>query len=399
MISHEYWESYHEQLGALDLACHPTSFIPWDWALNVADIASEWVEQQFAAHIAGRPLVHALPELDPETMVACGQLASVLAEAYQHPVKLDINVIWYNEALAKRELGLNDSHEEALLAKFPPAEHLVLEHPSVVIDASYWIILWYLPGALNWSVKRDMYTATIGMGNLLKQSITSGKTSTGQASKWRTHSTNFYASKEPQLKPRCINISPCWFQQGHECHGPPPVNLEDGFMPEVSATLKGDRSLSVIRDMQCLGLVSSAALHVMHPQLYRASISTHIELGNWVAKQGLDDMCRFLQHWTSVYTGVAIMCGYDHGVMQLTNLGIELTYDPGVMVSYSGRLVRHGIQVAEGDRIVWAWFMRDSMHNYARTPRTEYAKYNLTDFAIYHLAQYNQADFIWYRAL
>lgn len=89
MISPEYWESYHEQLGALDLACHPTSFIPRDWALNVADIASEWVEQQFAAHIAGRPLVPAPPELDPETMVACGQLASVLAEAYQHPGKVE----------------------------------------------------------------------------------------------------------------------------------------------------------------------------------------------------------------------------------------------------------------------------------------------------------------------
>jgi hypothetical protein len=42
--------------------------------------------------------------------------------------------------------------------------------------------------------------------------------------------------------------------------------------------------------------------------------------------------------------------------MQLTNLDINLLYNPGVMVSYSGRLVRHGINVAEGDRIVWAWF-------------------------------------------
>ncbi|KAG1853772.1 hypothetical protein C8R48DRAFT_675723 [Suillus tomentosus] len=304
MISHEYWESYHEQLGALDLACHPTSFIPRDWALNVADIASEWVEQQFAAHIAGRPLVPAPPELDPETMVACGQLASVLAEAYQHPVKLDIDVIRYNEALAKRESGLNDSHEEALLAKFPPAERLVLERPSVVIDAGYRIILWYLPGALNWSVK------------------------------------------------------------GHECHGPPPVNPEDGFMPEVSATLKGDRSLAwALGDKQ--GWMICAVPSTLDIRLHGSG--NHVRL-----------------------------C---HGVMQLTNLGIELAYDPGVMVSYSGRLVRHGVQVAEGDRIVWAWFMRDSVHNYARTPRTEYAKYNLADFAIYHLAQYNQADFIRYRAL
>ncbi|KAG2341752.1 hypothetical protein BDR05DRAFT_862418, partial [Suillus weaverae] len=93
-----------------------------------------------------------------------------------------------------------------------------------------------------------------------------------------------------------------------------------------------------------------------------------------------------LQQWTSVYTGAAIICnwqspfhwdpkcppegfdiltcigGYDNGIMQLTNLGIDLAYDSGVMVSYSGRLMRHSIRVGEGDRIIWTWFMRDSVH-------------------------------------
>jgi hypothetical protein len=82
MKSEEYWESYHEHPGALDLLCHPTS---QDWPLNVTNIASAWVEQQFAAHVAGKPLVPALVALDPEMMIACGQLNSVLAEAYQHP--------------------------------------------------------------------------------------------------------------------------------------------------------------------------------------------------------------------------------------------------------------------------------------------------------------------------
>ncbi|KAG2052599.1 hypothetical protein BDR06DRAFT_1056849 [Suillus hirtellus] len=243
-----------KQASAWQIVFKVHVFLKKDWALNVADIASKWVEQQFAAHIAGRLLVPMPLELDPETMVACGQLASVLAEATNTPpivmfvVKLDINVIRYNEALAKWELGLNDSYEEALLAKFPPTERLVLEHLLVVLNASYQIILWYLSGALNLSVQHDMYTATIRMGNLLKQSITSGKTSMGQA--------------KLQLKPGCINISPCWFQQGHECHGPLPVNPEDGFMPKVSTTLKGDRSLLVIQDMQRLGLISSAAVGI-----------------------------------------------------------------------------------------------------------------------------------------
>ncbi|KAG2039812.1 hypothetical protein BDR03DRAFT_836852, partial [Suillus americanus] len=77
----------------------------------------------------------------------------------------------------------------------------------------------------------------------------------------------------------------------------------------------------------------------------------------------LDDMCTFLERWTFVCTGAAIICnrkspshhdpkcplegfdsltcigGYGHGVMRLTNLGIDLAYDLGVMVSYSGHLV------------------------------------------------------------
>ncbi|KAG1776569.1 hypothetical protein EV702DRAFT_945021, partial [Suillus placidus] len=65
---------------------------------------------------------------------------------------------------------------------------------------------------------------------------------------------------------------------------------------------------------------------------------------------------------------------YRHAVMQLTNLGIDLVYNLGVMVSYLGRLVRHGIHVDEGDQIVWAWFLRDSVHNYARTPCPDYAR-------------------------
>ncbi|KAG2085888.1 uncharacterized protein F5147DRAFT_588748 [Suillus discolor] len=320
-------------------------------------------------------------------------------------VQLDIDVIRYNEALTEWESGLNDAREKALLAKFPPVEPMLLDHPLVVIDSGYRIILWYLP---------DMFIATVDMGNLLQNSITAGKMSTGRTTKWRTSSSNFHVAREPGLIPRCINISPCWFQQGHE-------NPSEGFVPEVSATLKGDSGLSSIIDMQRLALLSSAALRVMHPQLYRASMSTHVKLGHWVAAQGQDQMYRCLQHWASVYSSAAIVCNgqspshwdpkcppegfdiltcigsYDHAVMNLTNLRIDLVYNPGVMVSYSGHLVRHGVRVGEGDRIVWAWFMQDSVHNYAGTPQTEFAKYNLADFTTYHLARYNHADFIWYR--
>ncbi|KAG2112356.1 uncharacterized protein F5147DRAFT_650990 [Suillus discolor] len=161
MLSDEYWATYHAKLAELDLDAHPTSFIPRDWALNAVDIASKWVEQQFAAHVSGRPLVPAPPELDPETIFACGHLAFVLAEAYQHPIKLDIDVIQYNEALTKQESGLNDAREEALLAKFPPTERMLLDRPSVVI-----VTLGNVPGSPSWSgrsnMKRNKYILASG---------------------------------------------------------------------------------------------------------------------------------------------------------------------------------------------------------------------------------------------
>ncbi|KAG2335518.1 hypothetical protein BDR05DRAFT_898346 [Suillus weaverae] len=137
----------------------------------------------------------------------------------------------------------------------------------------------------------------------------------------------------------------------------------------------------MIMAMQRPTLLMSAALRIMHPQLYWASVRTHVELGCWSADQGLRDMHHLLKHWASIYTGAAIMCNqqspehqdprcppeafdiltcigsYPREVMQLTNLRIDLVYNLGVMVSYLGHLVRHGIHVDEGDQIVWAWFL------------------------------------------
>ncbi|KAG1879199.1 hypothetical protein F4604DRAFT_1679615 [Suillus subluteus] len=86
---------------------------------------------QFLAHIAGQPLVNPLPELDMVMMLLCRQLALHMAHAYQH---LNIDIIQCNEALAKRESGMNDTQEEALLIKFPPAENIFLDTPLVVMD-------------------------------------------------------------------------------------------------------------------------------------------------------------------------------------------------------------------------------------------------------------------------
>lgn len=66
---------------------------------------------------------------------------------------------------------------------------------------------------------------------------------------------------------------------------------------------------------------------------------------------------------------------YQPAVMEFTNLGISFSYDSGSMIASSCRLMRHAMEVKEGDRIVTAWYMRDSIHNFVGVPRTEFAKY------------------------
>ncbi|KAG2030893.1 hypothetical protein BDR03DRAFT_1016677 [Suillus americanus] len=54
----------------------------------------------------------------------------------------------------------------------------------------------------------------------------------------------------PPPLPGCINILPAWFQQGREKYGFPNLDLEDGFLPEVSAILKGDASRGITTSLQ-----------------------------------------------------------------------------------------------------------------------------------------------------
>ncbi|KAG1805325.1 uncharacterized protein BJ212DRAFT_1486445 [Suillus subaureus] len=214
-------------------------------------------------------------------MFACQQLAQVLANAYSNPIQLDIDMIQYNVALHKCSNGRVTTHEDALLKKFPHGSEHLLEKPLVILDLAGHIILWYLPGAISPWIQAEMEEATIGMGSLLKESMTSGPDT-----QWRTFLRNFHASDRHKLTPGYINLAPCWFLQGQEPHSFLPTN---GFTPKVSATLKGKGGPKVIISMQHTALLALAALWVMHPKLYWASVTMQIKLAQWAVECGLDN--------------------------------------------------------------------------------------------------------------
>ncbi|KAG1900242.1 uncharacterized protein F5891DRAFT_980512 [Suillus fuscotomentosus] len=267
-------------------------------ALATTNIASEYVYCQFCALITGWPNTLPPLELDFAMLMACSQLASTLADAYHNPAR-------YANVLQMMEKGTNPDREENLLAQYPPESHIVLDQPTVVCDKFSIIVLWYLPGAIDLHIQHDMAAATARMSVALEQSVTCSAIAND---KWRTHVSNFHPSRHG-VTPGCINLSPAWFLQGH------PVPK---FHPHVSATLKED-GRSICQAIQRSAVLITAALRVMHPNLYWSSLATKLALGLWAADKIFDEM--------------------------------------SVMVVGLGRIIRHGVDEVDGDQIAWVWYM------------------------------------------
>jgi len=67
---------------------------------------------------------------------------------------------------------------------------------------------------------------------------------------------------------------------------------------------------------------------------------------------------------------------YPLAVMKFMNIGVKFKYDTSSMIGSSCCIMRHCMDVKEGNQIVNAWYMRDSIHNFVGTLRTDYAKYD-----------------------
>ncbi|KAG1791133.1 uncharacterized protein BJ212DRAFT_1294046 [Suillus subaureus] len=109
-------------------------------------------------------------------------------------------------------------------------------------------------------------------------------------------------------------------------------------------------------------------------------------------------MSETLQYWASMFNSLSVISNqetpnhrdhlsipecfnilttvgnYSNAWMSMPSLQLEFRYDLGCMIAFSGRIVRHGVHAVEGDWIAWAWYMRDSVHVYARVPSCGWAR-------------------------
>ncbi|KAI6010332.1 hypothetical protein EDC04DRAFT_2538566, partial [Pisolithus marmoratus] len=54
----------------------------------------------------------------------------------------------------------------------------------------------------------------------------------------------------------------------------------------------------------------------------------------------------------------------DHSscIMSIPTLGVELVYDPGMVVAFSRHLLRHGVNAVDGNWHCLTYYMRDNIH-------------------------------------
>ncbi|KAG1834079.1 hypothetical protein DFJ58DRAFT_847667 [Suillus subalutaceus] len=115
---------------------------------------------------------------------------------------------------------------------------------------------------------------------------------------WRTTQQWFTPSSENDvLTPGCVNLSPAWFQQGHE-------NQSD---PEVSASLKGPSSENILKAIARPAAIATAALRVMHPEQYWAGLQAFASLGEKARSKELPKMSETLQYWATVFNSLTII--------------------------------------------------------------------------------------------
>ncbi|KAG0694471.1 hypothetical protein DFH29DRAFT_880705 [Suillus ampliporus] len=263
------------------------------WALTVTHEACEYTEQKFNAEKTGGDPVIPSPNLDTDLVMACDRLVDRLIKAYKNPIQMPIDIARYSKLISSKDTGHNEEREKKLLQRCPPGHEgtKLVEIPTTILDVSGAIIAWYLPDALTDATQKEIWAASDLLAPMLEESVKVD-------GNWRTNQRWFKPSSEDDvLTPGCINVSPAWFQQGHE-------NQLD---PQVSASLKGALSKKILKAIARPAAIAAAALRVMHPEQYWAGLRAFGSLGEKAQSKELPKMSETLQYWASVFNSLSII--------------------------------------------------------------------------------------------
>ena len=166
-------------------------------------------------------------------------------------------------------------------------------------------------------------------------------------------------------------------------------------LPQVGKTIKNPEGLKWLDSISQSNSILSAILAVIHPELHAAGQKTFKRLREC---SKIDDPQGVLSRWTSAFNGVSIIFNrltpahrdgksrnqwydllvtlgrYRNCNLELPGLGLSLEYGPGSVVGLMGSALEHEVSHFEGERVCYAYFMRDSVHEWAGVPGNSWMK-------------------------
>jgi len=166
--------------------------------------------------------------------------------------------------------------------------------------------------------------------------------------------------------------------------------------PQPAAIFDSKFSMDWLNQMAESNAISTAILAVIHPHLYDAGQQTL----NYLRHSPEINRQDVLNRWNSVFSGISVIYNgnvgahrdnqsrhnwYDllitlgryHGCnLLLPGVGLSLQYGPGTVVGLSGMALEHEVTQFEGERVCFAHFMRDRVHEWARVPGGSWMKTN-----------------------
>jgi hypothetical protein len=158
--------------------------------------------------------------------------------------------------------------------------------------------------------------------------------------------------------------------------------------PQVGAKIRKVAGLDWLDHISESNSILSAILAVIHPELHDAGRETFNRLRQHAEIQPQD----VLRRWTSVFNGVSVICNrvtpphrdsnsrkqwydllasvgrYQDCNLDLPGLGLSLEYGPGTVIGLAGETLEHEVEGFEGNRVCYAYWMRDSVHEWAGVP-------------------------------
>jgi RNA polymerase subunit RPABC4/transcription elongation factor Spt4 len=138
----------------------------------------------------------------------------------------------------------------------------------------------------------------------------------------------------------------------------------------------------------------SAVLRVIHPEQYALGRSTMEKLA------GRADLFDVVKIWSSVFNGLQVISNrecpihrdnksrsewydllatigpYRSAVFEMPGIGIRLAYPTSTVIGLCGRVLRHGVSAADGERICIAQYMRENVQRRVGNINTGWSRWD-----------------------